>query len=486
MRMGNSTAPILSPEDELATMENSYREQCSYGDMFWGVDLEMSRMLYNLDTMTREDGLSREHERYHNTLELRREWENEHNATLQQQAYQDAVIEQQRRQKYLAAFFANASSVPVMENNWTHGKGNNNEAARKQEVDVLSAGNKKANKNEDESLRIPTFGRTKTLFHANGLQQARTLTEDKSMVFEDPLEDSYASINTTITNALDYGKVQLQEARKMKKLAEEIMHGHPLYQWDQETLLRESFTALDSTNSGTLTPASVCKVAKNERVKAFLRYTVFGRYVKRKQWRALLEVLFTSESSPENSDVISLGHFYDIALRLSYETSKPLLKIKTHEEYFEELSSPSENVIFFAEQARLNNFTAERDLALYRDLKVGDVVWSLYSDGSQWLPAVIVSCNADYTYDLKYPMSQDELRSARKQAHGNKILGREMSASGTTENSAEAMSDLLKMNVLRSQHPQAANVAQKAIDTGDPLIMKAVSSILEYNKSNYV
>lgn len=478
---------VLVPQEEVKLMESNSEEQCSYGDTFWGVDLERRRMLDNLENMGKEDAMSNDNERQHNLLKMRREWESEHKMAEQQKAYEETLAEQRMRQKYLAAFFANTSSTPIMETIWR--PENNNHALQ---LDVISGAKKTVDsKKEDQTLRVPSFGQTKGLFHDVGFQQARTLEEEGS-AFEGDDSNSYLdlganSFKSTITNAIDYRKLMLQDERKMKKLAEEIMHGHPLYQWDQETLLRESFDALDGDKSGLLTAAKLCKVAKNETVKKYLRYTVFGPFVKRRQWRAFLEVLLKENDSPEYAyaDSISLDRFYEVALTLSLETYKPLEKIKTHTEYFTELSSPSENTVYFAEQARSRNSVTERDLRIFKELYAGDVVWSLYKDGSQWLPAVIVQVHDDYTYDLRYPMSQNELRQFRKMADGNKILRGHSSSPKHGEyekHNGNSAATLLELTLLRNKHGATLKtLVQKAQETEDKNVMEAVGAILGYN-----
>lgn len=470
----------LNPEEESKMMEDNLNEQCSHGDAFWGVDLERQRMLNNLENMSNEDEMSKDNERRQNVLKMRQEWENEYKMSQKQLAYEETLAEQRMRQKYLAAFFANTSSTPIMETIW---RPENNSSVP--HVDVLSGVKKKNNsKKEDQTLRVPSLGQTKGLFHDVGFQQARSLEEDASLGLtgsESYLEFGEGAMKSTVTNAIDYRKFLLQDERKMKKLAEEIMHGHPLYQWDQETLLRESFNALDNDRSGTLTASKLCKVAKNETVKKYLRYTVFGPFVKRRQWRAFLEVLLQEADSPVHADCILPNRFYEVAAALSQETKKPLQKIKTHSEYFAELSSPSENKVYFAEQARSNNEVSERDLRVYNELWPGDVVWSLYKDGSQWLPAVIVHAHEDYTYDLRYPMSQEELRQWRKEADGNKILRGHSSFQGREGNGKDSAETLLKLALIRNPHESAEDIVQKAVLGGDENVMRAVNAILTYN-----
>lgn len=476
----------MMPEDEMNTMESNLSEQCSHGDSFWGVDLERQRMLDNLERMGKEDDMSRDNERHHNVLKMRLEWENEYKKSQKQLAYEETLAEQRMRQKYLAAFFTNTSSTPIIETIWRPESHNNNSISQ---VDVLSGKNKNnkssSSKKEDQTLRVPSFGQTKGLFHDVGFQQARTLEEGVSATLELGGSESYlefgeSTMKSTVTNAIDDRKMLLQDERKMKKLAEEIMHGHPLYQWDQETLLRESFNALDGDKSGTLTASKLCKVAKNETVKKYLRYTVFGPFIKRRQWRAFLEVLLRETDSPAHDESISLNRFYEVAASLSQETKKPLQRIKTHSEYFTELSCPSDNKVYFAEQARSNNAVSERDLRLHNELWPGDVVWSLYKDGSQWLPAVIVHVHIDYTYDLRYPMSQEELRQSRKEADGNKIL-RGHSTLSVELKGAKSAEALLKLTLVRNLHESAEEIVKKALLCGDENVMSEVNSILSYN-----
>ena len=48
---------------------------------------------------------------------------------------------------------------------------------------------------------------------------------------------------------------------------------------------------------------------------------------------------------------------------------------------------------------------------------------------------------------------------------------------------AAAIAELLKINLLRNQHPSAARVAEKALTSGDEGLIKSVNSILMFNST---
>ena len=351
----------------------------------------------------------------------------------------NALEENDRRAQYMRAFFQSTSSAPIMNKTWLP-------ETQQPNVDILNMTKRERDliksKQLDQSLRISKFGVTKTLFHQEGLQKARTLAPEGSNV--EALRENTEKLMASATKLYDegstsmyadgfeIGKYELMESQRMVKLAEEIMHGHAIYQWDQEALLKEAFVALDTQNSGFLTPEVVSNIARNETVKGILRFTVLGVFiklrvrgnVKQKGWRLLLKHLFDldEQSGPASPPPLTLPKLIEITRQLSYEKAKPLRLIKTHEEYFEELSSTRDDSVFFAEQMRQNRNISERDLALYNQLHAGDTIWTLYQNGSHWQPAIIETINSDYTYDVRYPMTQDELRTARKASADNKIL----------------------------------------------------------------
>ena len=112
---------------------------------------------------------------------------------------------------------------------------------------------------------------------------------------------------------------------------------------------------------------------------------------------------------------------------------------------------------------------------------MGDTIWTLYKDGSQWQPAIIEAVNENYTYDIRYPMTQDELRSARKTSADNRILRKGRGLEQRKSDPAE----LLKINLLRNQHPSAARVVEKALASGDEGLIKSVNNILMLNSTVY-
>ncbi len=285
-------------------MEAEYELQHASGDRFWGIDKERRHMLADLEIMSREDQLSQTQEQYHKAMEVRHEWDRENQNILKEKAMIQAMEEQDRRQQYMRAFFHSTSSAPVMDKTWLP-------SSHQENVDILNMTKRERelikSKQIDHSLRIPKFGATKTLFHQEGLQQARTLAPEGSSVeaFGEGTEKLMASTtnmegSTTsmYANGFEMGRDELMEAQRMTKLAEEVMHGHAIYQWDQEALLREAFVVLDTQHNGFLTPEVVSSIARNEAVKGILRFTVLGVFIKLRVKGALLRRLATSFEVP--------------------------------------------------------------------------------------------------------------------------------------------------------------------------------------------
>ena len=212
-------------------MEAEYELQHASGDRFWGIDKERRHMLADLEIMSREDQLSQTQEQDHKAMEVRQEWDRENQNILKEKAMIQAMEEQDRRQQYMRAFFHSTSSAPVMDKTWLPG-------SHQENVDILNMTKRERelikSKQIDHSLRIPKFGATKTLFHQEGLQQARTLAPEGSVwKLGEGTEKLMASTTNTRLYHFDVcqwvrdGPGRADEAQRMTKLAEEVMHGTP-------------------------------------------------------------------------------------------------------------------------------------------------------------------------------------------------------------------------------------------------------------------
>ena len=244
-------------------------------------------------------------------------------------------------------------------------------------------------------------------------------------------------------------------------------NGHPYFKWDQEVILREVFDSLDTSHTGVLYPQDVARIASSSQIQYLLSFTVYGAWVKKRKWTVLLDALFgnvmddmnnsivydhqqqqqqlgnnVSGQTPDqyngnlssfgicgdNNQGININKWFFVALALSRETNKSLRHVRTDAEHLELLTwndnyhSLEGNNIEFAAQARMQHSKCCRDEEISKSAIIGDVIWALHNGGVRWMPAVIENINEDGTWNIKYPLSQVQLRGYRKKAKGNEIL----------------------------------------------------------------
>lgn len=114
---GGVNAP-LGAAAETVGMGTAEREQLSRKDKFWGVDKESRDRERDRELMSSEFERSLRHEQDCKLVLQQREWEEEYQKQLHDEAYKAAVGEMQTRREYMRSLFAASSSQVVMNYIW--------------------------------------------------------------------------------------------------------------------------------------------------------------------------------------------------------------------------------------------------------------------------------------------------------------------------------------------------------------------------------
>ena len=474
----------LEAEAELELMTRNEKEQRSRSDGFWGVDFENMHKRQNQELMRKEEHLSAATERQHKIRVQQIQWEEEYQKQLHDEAYDLAMREMKMRQRYMKALFTSATSEVVYQLDWDNGslpptpKPEMPKAKKRWDTH----GNEL---HSDPTLTVinPEHLGTRTLFHLEGIQQARALTmnvQNKflkqrgahalgplmrgrattpgiaeenmlSMLDKDSFSPS-ARLNKSLSQqssflamfgpnanpeSLVFGsKIPVKITEEMKR-SSQAYDGHPYFKWDQELILREVFDSLDVRHVGALTAADVGRIASSSQLQYLLSFTVFGSLVKKRQWKQLLQALLgdgdvavpgaRNQSTSEAG--LTIQKWFTAAMLLAQEKHKSLRHIRTEKEHLELLTFDGNNhsldgkSVNFATCAREQHRRAARDTMLLGAVSVGSVVWALHGGGCTWMPAVVEAVHMeDLTLDVKFPLSQPQLRALRKKDIGADIL----------------------------------------------------------------
>ena len=95
--------------------------------------------------------------------------------------------------------------------------------------------------------------------------------------------------------SLIFGTKEKPHITEEMKRASQSFEGHPHFKWDQESILREVFESLDTEQQGFLYPEHLSKLASSSQLQYLLSFTVFGAWVKRKQWSEFQKALYADK-----------------------------------------------------------------------------------------------------------------------------------------------------------------------------------------------
>jgi hypothetical protein len=168
-------------------MDLKERDQCNHKDRFWGIDHENKLKINNQKLMEKEHRLSLTMELYHKDLAQQQQWEDEYLRQTESDAYYNALDEEQKRMKYMKHLFKSNTSEAVCSYKWIKPTGTS-QIIPEEAYSVPNKGGRNSNignkysrpSHFDPTLDIlnPDFVGNQTMFHLEGIQQARALSLD--------------------------------------------------------------------------------------------------------------------------------------------------------------------------------------------------------------------------------------------------------------------------------------------------------------------
>ena len=493
--------PPYSPRFEVGGMYRAELEQLNHGDKFWGKDKESEGAEDERGRMDIENRRSFFLERQHRQAILHSNWQQEFAAEREAKAYESALAELNDRKAYLKFMFSSRSSVDVMKYQWKSkaivncivnksqiGENTSNDGFRGTEiVEIL---------NRPVSLSLPEPNQqTKFSVHLDGLQQTRALTLNGSATKPEERQPAGANLGSALRSrsltsvAENYlqsdsmvnedeelpsppvrkdvkargrefnesnlslvlksiGGKQVKLPANLAPRKVEAWDGHPKYKWDQELMLKAAFSLLSGDRNVVSQSELSSTIAKDADIRDLLRFTVFGAWLKRKEYHRFLEMFnkkaTTNQEEFDSPDdlfglkVVSLDEWMETAHRYASESAVPRRWVRTDDEHRTQVvpvdpaALPDDKAPgWFALQSRQLQDCNERAAAMSRALSPGECVWGLCGGGITWLPAVVeAACYAaaepggqpTVSYDLQYFMTSRDLRKGRTDASSRPFL----------------------------------------------------------------
>ena len=495
--------PPHSPRFELAGMYRAELEQLNRGDKFWGKDEEAKGASDERSRMDIENKRSFFLELQHRQAILHGKWQQEFAAEKDAKDFENALAELNDRKAYLKFVFSSDSSIDVMNYQWKSKAVVNCIMNKPKFGDIPIAGSDDfrgteiiGTLNRPVSLSLPEPNQQmKFSVHLDGLQQTRALTlrgaaakpadrqpaganlgsalrsrslssvaenylQSDSMVNLDedlppsPAKDAKSKGRDFTESSLSQvlrsiGGKQIKLPSNLAPRKVEAWDGHSKFKWDQELMLRAAFSILAGGRNIVSQSELTSTITKNADVRDLLRFTVFGAWLKRKEYHRFLE-MFTKKPVTNQEDdfdspddifglkVLSLDEWMETAHRFASEQAVPRRWVRTDDEHralavpTDPAAPPEEKAPgWFALQSRQLHDGNERAAAMSRALFPGECVWGLCGGGIAWLPAVVEAVNyaaaephgpPTVSYDIRYFMTSRELRSGRTEASNRPFL----------------------------------------------------------------
>lgn len=373
-------------ESKLMAREES--DQRKY-DRFWGQDKDLQDRELERYRMAEEDTASLANEKWYETVEIHRRWDEEYQRNLWFENRSQAKYKEIERREYLKFVNSSLSSDEVINFVWGGKAGGGasvtgeSSAHRGLIFSDLSAINREV------ALSLPAaVGALHMSVHLDGLQQAKAIVDGASTAFKQTLRrinnqtaldgDAAQPFKTSALAAAIIkkkgNKSGLQPLQNQSVGASEIqpataataapvdpmessgvfeaepprpvaaIEGHALYKWDQELMLQLAFMGLDKGGKGFLTAEEVSGVSFDAKTHALLSFTVFWANIKKRNW-IFFQSMGSSSSAAAGGSYnnnnstgagtvgIALGDWMAAAQRLSVEEAVPLRHIRTQEEH---------------------------------------------------------------------------------------------------------------------------------------------------------
>lgn len=330
----------LGNQVESKLMEKEEADQRRY-DRFWGQDKDLQDRELERYRLAEEDTASLANEKWYETVEIHRRWDEEYQRNLWFENRSQAKYKEIERREYLKFVNSSLSSDEVINFVWGSkaggggglnslgGESNSNNkgsAHRSLIFSDLSAINREV------ALSLPaTVGALHMSVHLDGLQQAKAIVDGASTAFKQTLRriNNQTALDGETsqpfkTNALaaaiikkkekgNQGGPQAQQHQHQPQQqspgtkkgnpsfitdateasvfeAEQpprpiaAIEGHALHKWDQELMLQLAFMGLDKGGKGYLTGEEVAGVSFDAKTHGLLSFTVFWANIKKRHW----------------------------------------------------------------------------------------------------------------------------------------------------------------------------------------------------------
>jgi len=466
----------LGNQVESRLMEKEEADQRRY-DRFWGQDKDLQDRELERYRMADEDTASLANEKWYETVEIHRRWDEEYQRNLWFENRSQAKYKEIERREYLKFVNSSLSSDEVINFVWggktvgggLHSVAGESSARRDLIFSDLSAINREV------ALSLPaTVGALHMSVHLDGLQQAKAIVDEASTAFKQTLRrinnqtaldgDAAQPFKTnTLAAAIikkkgNAGSVHSPGTKKNQAATADApmessvllevepprpiaaIEGHALHKWDQELMLQLAFMGLDKGGKGYLAAEEVAGVSFDAKTHSLLSFTVFWANIKKRQW-SFFQCMSSNNAPPVSSASasanttvkagITLSDWMAAAERLSAEEAVPLRHIRTHEEHVRisegsslhhhshnnNNSSGGRPPLLSRGAGAANVFSGlpEREHRVSRHLAVGDVVWALHHGGVLWLPAVLRAVH------FQPPLQQRQQSSIPPSGHSSTV-----------------------------------------------------------------
>jgi hypothetical protein len=491
-------SPYEIQQFEVKGMMAAEREQTSQKDTFWGFDREAMNCGRDRKEMIAEDRRSKKHELYMKHIQKLADWRREEVEDQVTRAKRAQKENEEKQARYMQLFMSAESTTSIKNYSWRNEElpeesqssnqefleafyGPSEDFGEEEEVDLFHL---------DDQGGIQSPGKHSTI-HLNGKLQTRIVAPKIKEPTISPKKSSAGSIADSVYlqpgtwlkrdhrtaatrqeggNGKELLLARTQKIRNLPHLLSEPKYtndfeGHPVYKWDQYRALRAAFTVLDRHGDGSISRAALTAIEMDYRIHAILRYTVFGAWIKKKQWTEFYKAfdklcggnnskkLASSGDSSEQSSAPNGGSKGRMTVNqwvtaaqdfASFEEKVSVTNIRTDEEHRELTvlrnsedwsmlldSEHNNSRSWYAENMRNSHFQMLRNCRLRRCLSRGDSVWGRHCGGTQWLPAVVeAAAPGGLSYSLRYPLTVQELQHARSEASSRQFLGELSKESG--------------------------------------------------------
>eukprot|EP00596_Hydrurales_sp_CCMP1899_P010157 CAMPEP_0119036496 /NCGR_PEP_ID=MMETSP1177-20130426/4227_1 /TAXON_ID=2985 /ORGANISM="Ochromonas sp, Strain CCMP1899" /LENGTH=610 /DNA_ID=CAMNT_0006996443 /DNA_START=238 /DNA_END=2067 /DNA_ORIENTATION=- len=435
-------------------MEAAEVEQRSFGDRFWGYDLEIVTRSMEMSSMLREEERCRANDAQLIAIEIQSTWQQE----IKEEEYSDSFVKAleqvQERRRYLKSVFSTDTSQQIIDYQWStrikirpsslDGIGELNSSKKSKRIKSMphstdSAMMRSATAPMDSLVELQAVHKSSS---SPGSRRASEGPSPSPSTVRSPSNrgphGTGAHNSGSLALLMKHLNLTGQDPGTISKHIDSL-DGHPEYKWDQEMLLKLSFqelcqTAIEGTPVSSphiLVLDSIDLlgelISRSFNVRKMLRYTVFGSWIKRKEWWKFAEAL---AERTRLTTITMADRYLTPEFNFSVNVADWLLMAREQagkEGYVERrlIRTDDEHKTAVADSVKRNKYCDRRErlCKLSRTIAVGTMVWALHGLGAIWLPAIVEAVHVrspsandeewdTFTYDLIYILTQQSFSVA--------------------------------------------------------------------------